>query len=506
MFLNEVARAWNERVMNDKVRDAVLETTRECLLVHGVVYRLNRERVEQLRQRGIVANGRERVGSDGTLSRDIPLSTALRPAFMTLDMETRVRELGYLLQSAIDASEELMRSDAVVQNTIGRTERSERIGIGITPPHQSYAPWVRTDYVWRQTENGPVPVVVDVNLLPGGTFLTDELTLVFEETILPRYTPTGLPLRPYDPSLLNRVVSETVLKWWERRGETERAQRPRLAVVIREDHGLAPDMELWTKALERHGADATIVSPDSITECREGRVNTAVHGWFDGVIRMVRPVTRESFPDERRFTDKNQGVLTLMEAYKKRDLCLFPGFHVYLEDHGWPYVWRSRQWREHYEAALGKAGYQTLCDSLPRTGVIAWAHSISWHILWDDGRTEVLALDALDEKVVKRSDSTGGYGVFMFHNLSRRQQKEAWKFVERNYMTSLVIQEFVRGPKEIYPVFNGKEVRLVKGNMKYSAYYSNGQYMGGNTMMSPNSYKVHGGSETYVVPLYTIID
>lgn len=509
--LKDLVEQWNQQVVIDPLAVQRARELQQELVRRGVVYRFNPERQQRLQRlvpgwkSGSAA--REVKGTSGVKYTELPLQVALRPAFLTSLMEQKVADIGQLLLRVIDASEELVRCEEIVRSLVAVTSRAEAQGIGVQPPHRHYAPWVRIDYLWTlRAGSEPHPVVVDVNLLPGGGHIMgSELSRIFIELIYPCYGSVE-QVAGFQPASLYEVIRDEFSSWRERTGSSS---SPSAAFVVREGHGLEPDVKLWAQLFSAHtGIPAAVVYPDQIESSNGSDVITK-HGVFNLIVRQVRPVTKHV--EVGRLAAEDRGIAILLDAYKRGEAFVFPGFHLYLENHAWAYLWRHAIYGSFFRARLGPAVYLRLYDYLPRTA-IAWEMGPepqrAWHgtLGWDDGYPDVYQGALPDGLVIKRGDSTGAEQLQILYDSSFKYKQRAYEFIQRNWRDVIVAQELVAGLKETYPVVQegGNEVKLVTGHMKYSAYFVNGEYIGGSAMMCPSSRKVHGGKDTYLMPIYTL--
>lgn len=494
------AEEWNQRVLRDSEAAAVALKLQQRMLASGVTYRFNEMRVARLR--GKIGDwspndlSRQVPGRNGASYLEVPFEIALRPALITLEQADQLDALGRQLVVAIESAEELLCRDQQVAGTIIRTPRSEGSGLGVKPAHRRLAPWIRTDYIWSNQDGRKVPVVVDVNLLPGATFLTDSHGRIFEEDVVSRYANGKTPQRVFRTDVLNRHILEELAAWHGRD-----INNVRLAFVVREGHGLVPEMRLWVAAMTAGGVEAELVYPDEIVAVKDRVIQTANQGEFDGVVRMARPVTKHV--EGRLFDAENRGVEVLFEAFRHNEAFIFPGFKVYLESHAWSYFWRSASYAEYFQRDLGN-GYESFRQSLPPTALVVGPSTV----LWDNGERQELTVENINiDLVIKRSDSTGAENLLVIRrkSLTRGRRQEVLDFIAANHTRGLVVQRLIFGEKEKFPVYANGGISEITGNMKYSAYHAaDGQYLGGNAMCCPGSYKVHGGTGTYIVPVFIL--
>ncbi|MBI5733855.1 MAG: hypothetical protein HY973_02840 [Candidatus Kerfeldbacteria bacterium] len=198
----------------------------------------------------------------------------------------------------------------------------------------------------------------------------------------------------------------------------------------------------------------------------------------------------------------------ISDVYCKGNLFVFPGFHLYLENHAWSYFWRCAEYASFFRQYLTSEEYLRLGTYLPKTALVQVSDTDNelLTVNWDDG-TKVNCLGEIPEHyVVKRGDSTGADNLFILSDHSRNPRQRAYNYALHSIKDGIIIQQLINDTKEQYPVVaeGSDHVELVQAHMKYSAFYVNGQYIGGNAMLCPKSRKVHGGSGTYIVPLYTI--
>jgi hypothetical protein len=103
--------------------------------------------------------------------------------------------------------------------------------------------------------------------------------------------------------------------------------------------------------------------------------------------------------------------------------------------------------------------------------------------------------------VVKSGDSAGARDVHVLHRSTARQRQDVYKNMEGS-PSRWTLQRYVVPSKEVFPVpLPDGVIGLVPSYMLYSAYYSRGQYVGAHALVSPYSPKIHGGTQTYHVPV-----
>ncbi len=503
--LTQHIKNWNTRLSNDPLATEYDHKLRTSLLTKKFVYRLNPERIQRLHKTaasfstGSMVN--KTVGLQGTPYIELAPHLALRPAFITEVMEQQLINMGNILCKVIDVSAQFVQDNEMVCSVVAKSPRAEASGVTIKPSHRRYAPIIRTDYLWVPTATEPHPVIVDINLVPGATQICHGITNVFEELFANDLKELG-NIRGYRANEICQVIREEYEVWQKIHSST--TNPPRFAFVIREGHGLVPEMIHWTKMFQdQTGLTAAIVYVDQIKSVKNGIIYTDL-GEFNAMVRMVRPITKHVEPN--RVAIENKVVQEIMAAYYNGELFVLPGFHVYLENHAWTHIWRSEKYGSFFREALGNEDYNTLCWNLPATALTNIYDEQALLLEWDDGTTTTCSNEMPNDHVIKRGDSTGAEGLYILKHSSTKHRQQAYAYTRQAINDGIVIQKLINGTKEIYPVVGeGKNnVELVEGFMKYSAFYANGKYLGGSAMMCPESRKVHGGSGTYLMPVFTL--
>lgn len=475
-MIDGIIKKWNEKVLSDPEASQFFSEMRDDVFVNGGRYRYSRWRCKNSKNENLF-NGQD------SEYLEVPLILGLRPALITEEQEKKVRRLGQVLCQMISSSA-MVLADQFVQERINNVPLQEEwqrrhINFGYSFP----APWIRIDYIWRDDE----PILVDSNMLPGGTFITHVLFQCFERA-QKRYLEGVCIKFGYEPDILTKILVRCFVEWARSRNLNK--ERPRIGIVCRREHGLVPDMLLWVKALQAAGLEAEILYLDELPKDLP-----------DLVVRMYRVFSKHVDPYDPRRQKERAAINLLFQKYENGEICFFPPFNLYLEDHQWVWFYQAERYREYFQNI---ADYAWFLKHIPQ----AWLVSQTFQGPVLIAANQVVFpcnRDSLGDKVLKQGPSTGAAGVTIIRrdSTSGKKYKEIFNICQlRKWLT---LQELVLGSKEEYPILsNDGKVILVRGQMKYSAYFAAGEYFGGNAMCCPTSYKVHGGSGTYLVPVYTV--
>lgn len=418
---------------------------------------------------------------DGSPTVDIPLIPTLAPAVLTPSIADQLRRIGPLLVAALRRTPSVLADDPPTAALVAGGQRAEAHDAAVVDSH--VGEWIRVDYALEHDGTTTRPVLFDVNLMPGMTHASAAIDRVHERCFGRPAMPGGVQRwRAHETAALDRARA---------RAGRERDARD-VTFLVRRAHGLVPDVRLAASAL------ASVDATGRVAYAEDGPLDPAIHLT---VVRQTRRYSKHSGDDEGAATV----TLGALEAAAQAGSCtVLPGFHMGLESHAWPYLWRREPYRSELVQALGTAGYTTLMAAFPRTGVVTDGR-VSWH----HGQAEPLEESMLAETVVKTSDSTGAEGVLVLSGRNRGRRRYREEALARmtapgpdGRRVTWVVQDYVDAPRETYPVLDASDrITPVTGSMRYAAYFAAGEYLGGYALLSPTSRIVHGGSGTYWIPV-----
>lgn len=487
MAAHILASILNDRILEDKSSASNFAILEHELRVRGANYRLTEDRVSDLKRRVW------RDNQDYSLTRitsgtgrnlyDRTLGTSLRPAILSDSVISKFCAIGKVVTSALTFSDNLYRSDEWVRRYIGRSSRSEVMG-AVSGIPAAVGLWLRLDFVLRA--GSETPTLVDVNINPGMAFINQIVFEVFDEVVSNIYP---------DLNIKEQYKAELLVRGFRKYFESHTSNREEsIAILVREEHGLYPDMVTLAELFHRQGSDAKVVLPQDVTAIDENGLHAGSRT-FRSVVRMFRRNSKHAHSgnvhrDESLFD-------AIFHAWSQQWISVVPSFHSYVEDHLWSWFWRAGSYKRYFEDKMGVSDYRVLFESLPRSCLIE-----DGMLVWDDGCAEPLSEDALRNTVVKSGDSAGARGVEILRKSTKSQRQKNVEVLQANARPPVVIQEHAMPHKEYFPEFlPGHNVRLRSANVQYSAYFSAGDYIGSHALACPYSLKCHGGVDTWHMPL-----
>lgn len=409
------------------------------------------------------------------------------PAVISPSQEDALWRLGRDLYQVVSATRSLMQTDERVRSTVGRTDITSEMHSFDTDPGYEDPMMMRIDYIWIFREGKWQPMVVDINLLPGYLVHTNDLLILYDQ-FLGQLTGT-----PHGQSYKIELIVQSMLSCfdqWRERYDPTTGISPRIAHVVREGHGLVEEqINLLRRAqviAPKNWGDAQVVFPSVSTEFNN----------FNLVFRQVREFWGRANPQMKG--DEEAGIRSLIHAYQQGSLCVYPPFALWQEDHQWFHWYRVL--RDELTAVLGSAEeYKWFRGCLPKTSIVG-----DGIMLTEDGQVPLNEDTFRANGVIKRGDSTSCRDLRVITNSSSGIRFRTLAFCRANWKDGLIQQEFVAPSRASFVALNpGGEPFIFTGNTKYSAYFVEGTYIGGNVMVA-NGNKVHGGSGTLISPVLTM--
>ncbi len=473
----------------------------ERLLDEGVVYFYHQEKFLDLENRAFY---RARpndykvpyqiIRDDGQTFIAQPPQISLCPVFVS---QNRIDDLTHLVRDWANIPGLLLKlynRDPMAFEIMG-SENSMESDLKVPVPYSSLTPWARLDTIRAY-------YFVDRNEMPGGMFITTYLSNIFYDIFGDWLADCGVG---------HQIVNFNTFSLWETvmrlYGEyctyTKRTPNPQptLAFIVNRGSGLRSEFVLAKKeAIPYFGSDHVFVTdPSTLRYYPDKQVLYAGNRQIDIAFRFVRTPTWPWYNEAERL-----GIRALVEASRDMAVCSIPPWKRYLSSHAYPFLIQAEQWTKALQADLGEDGLNRIRSSLPYTGVINREGCIKW----PNGNREHIAnlsQTALKRYVLKFRDSTGSRGVFilrMFRSYQRDRlvNEILGRLGDHDW---LVIQEFIK-PLH-YPAFVMHSKRLLKMRLLLKEnFFSTDDVLipGGSGMLAWNNLKIHGGSGTWLTPLF----
>ncbi len=465
------------------------ESIRQTFHAEKITYRLNEVRYKNLLE-GVWKNSQPGFFERTEDSYDVLLNSTVRPIFINDQILEEVEKMGSVIYEAIKASVQL--SESVFENfgDFFSSPKSERQGNSLTAPHNPLGLY-RIDYFLVRQNQKIVPKLFDINLLPGMTFINSKIYNCTERLSTEYFTKQSIQFLPYNPYIvLNQMRSE-----FENWRISKNIQQPdfSVAILIRKGHGLHSDMLHLKRLFEEKGIVSELIYPQEILDLSEHNILTT-KGTFTAAFRMIRPVTKH-IRDMNEFETENKVIEGVLHQFRNGNIFVFPGFHAYLENNFWFWAWKNNSYKDHYLSVLGTDSYDYLKMICPDSGLIQ--DNI---IQWADGSVSQLEQTILKNVVIKKGDTTGAKEVYVLKNPSNKQRAKLMDDIKGQ--SGYVAQEFLPCIVQRIPVkaYSGS-MELKKANIQFMSYFSGTKHVGTIALASTSSKKIHGGADSYILPL-----
>ncbi|WP_280198135.1 MULTISPECIES: hypothetical protein [Nocardia] len=459
------------RIDPDRVRAYIAAAQRE-----RAVYRLDPERAWRYQdQPALLAAHGDHF--------DLAILPALTHVVLPTGVTARLRRIGPLLRAALTTCADLIPADETSRAFVSAGEKAESLGLSArVRDTATIADWIRVDYVLRESTEGPQPVIVDINLMPGMTHTTAAVAALHRRLLLP-----DNPQLRDEFAALDHYDIDPIDRMRERYATTVGADT--VHFVVRRGHGLEPDVTSAARSLTRRGRVRGVLT--------YAENLSALDNGSPVVVRQARTTTKHLDPSH---SDQERAAINdLLIRAGRGDLSCYPGPHMYMESHAWPYFIATAPYAQHLRHHLGERDYATLTAALASTGIVA-----DGRIQWASGATEPITTDSLHRRVIKRGTSTGAEGVEVLAGNRGRcayRQRAATALTGRTE-PGWVVQHYIDSRKDTHLVADTSgAIRPVTGYLRYGAYYAAGSYIGGYALLSPQSRMVHGGSATHWLTL-----
>jgi len=419
---------------------------------------------------------------------------ALSPIFMSQERMARLADFVRAWAKAAHVVSELYHQDSVAAEVMGDEESMEST-LNIPTVYYSLTPWSRSDIIRSQ-------YYVDRNELPGGMFITARLSHRFREIFGDWLNDcaAGHKILSFDTGLLWETTMALYYEYCSHARYIP-SLRPHLVFIVNRGSGLRCEFALAAEeAIPYFGSDrVSVVNPEELIYRADEQTLYANNQRVDIAFRFVRTPMWPWYNEDER-----AGIQALVQASRNLATCCIPPWKRYLASHAFPFLIQAKRWAEVFRAKLGENYYNILQAHLPTTGIV---DREGW-IVWPDGRHEqITEITDLKKYVLKRRDSTGGRGVIIlqaFRSL-QRQEVVGESLQALHDRQRLVIQEFVKPIR--YPAFIMHANGLMKIHLlcKENIFSVNDVLLpGGSAMLAWNNLKIHGGSGTWLIPVFCL--
>jgi hypothetical protein len=421
------------------------------------------------------------------------LQVALSPLFMSQEQMVELADFVRAWTRALHVVLELYCQDPEVAEIIGDEESMEST-LNVPASYSSLTPWSRSDFIRFQ-------YCVDRNELPGGTFITARLCRRFREIFGDWLDDSiaGHKILSFDTSLLWETTKALYREHCSHSGHIPTPQ-PHLVFVVNRGSGLRSEFTLAAEeAIPYFGADhVSVTRPEELLYRVDDRTLFIGNRSVDIAFRFVRTPLWPWYSESEQ-----RGVQALVQASRDLAVCCIPPWRRYLASHVVPFLIQAQRWAEVFREKVGEHYYNILQTHLPITGVVDRRGCI----VWPDGRHEQITSLDLKRYVLKSRDSSGARGVIILR-LFRPFQR--WEMAGEALQTlherqRLVIQEFVepiRYPALIMHADGLMRIRLLGKENIFSV--DDVLLPGGSAMLAWNNLKIHGGSGTWLTPVFCL--
>jgi hypothetical protein len=375
------------------------------------------------------------------------------------------------------------KGDISVKNILSEHSNLEGdLNVGLQ--YEDVSPIYRVDTVGNL-------IVVDKNCLPGGLFYSGMVHNLF----IKNFEDWIWEIFKSRPKIQNfshmwHDIQE-IYNEYCKNFSVRPISRPTIAFVINKYSGLRGDMKIAADFAAQHfGRDKVLlVYPENLTYDNKNKYLMAnKNRKVDIVYRLVRTPYYKWYDSEEK-----RGIIAILQATKENRVCCIPPWNRFLSAHSYPATLHVASVKNYLTSTCPDC-YDCLIEHLPQTSMV------------DISSINDVTLKHIDlsKIVLKTIDSTGARGVTILKQLNREDRLTVFNRITREAKSnSLVIQSY-ENPRKTSNVilYNGK---LVKTRMfiKESYFYVHGKVPSfGNVMATTDNLKIHGGSGTWMSPIF----
>jgi hypothetical protein len=450
---------------------------------HGIKYRLNKRRYEKLLKsnwKNVIPKHLFITASANNEFYDAVLSTSLTEIPISKGLSNHFEIAGELTRVFIMASEKLLEQFPQSFNFFFKSPKSEISFLGKNKEPQVF---YRTDYLMSNDHN--IPKIVDINLLPGMMFTNQKLTSAINR-VKNKNDKIEFDLSTIFVDFMSKFKNWSKIK-----------EPPKVAIIIRKNHGLHTDMINLKGFFTKKNILSEIIHPNDIINIKSHFIHTT-KGDFNCIFRMIRPVTKH-YVSKNDYEDNQKKVIKIIDYALKDQLFVYPQFNAYLENNFWIWAWQSLRYKNFYSSLVGKDNYKNMQKYLPKTYLVNNTNTCI------DPNEQVIELseEFLRNIVVKQGDTTGSKEVIILNKSTKNQRINTLDYIKTKFENGLILQELLPSKKNVITAFsNDRKLSSIKGNTQFLCYYSSSKLLGAVGVVSQNSKKIHGGSNSFTIPLY----
>ena len=381
-----------------------------------------------------------------------PLSTVLRPRFMTTEQYRFLQHRVRLLMGAFDKAYRLAMVDRPFRDQFGLLDWEEEL-IQHDPGIRIPSPVSRLDAFFITDDNTLLFTEYNAEV-PAAAAYTDELTQAFYGMPIMRKFARQFELRPLPaaPSTLHALM-ETYYDW------PYRTEPPRIAILDWREVPTYSEFVLYEKFFHAHGLPCRIVDPREV-EYRDGKL---MAGDYHITLIYKRVLIDELV--------KREGINgPVVRAVQDNAVCMINPFRC--------------------KILYKKASFAVLSDELNTQYFTAQEREvIDAHIPWTRRLEERFStykgqpidlipfvLKHKDRLVLKPNDDYGGRGIVLGWEVNSAEWE---KSVQHALGLPYVVQERIILPTEPYPSFIDGRVQYIDRQLDTAPFVFYGEFVDG---------------------------
>ena len=406
-----------------------------------------------------------------------PISTFLRPVFLSRSQSELVRRASQVLLECAERLIEQYMVDPEVRRTIGLPPDEEEFALLDTG--------LRRQVVVARPDsflNGDRLEFLEFNSdSPAGVVWTDLHEEVFLSSPILSHLPWSARLETCD---CRRLLIDGLLEAY---AEFGLSQRPSAAIVDWSDAGAWPEFEVVQRCFQERGVPAVVADPLHFELCGDTL-------YADGT--AVNLVYRRAIIRELHEKRQEPGVRDFLEAYRRGLVCVVNPFRAKVSG------------SKACLALLSDARFDRLFNdeqNAVRRAHVPWTRVLRDESVEFEGRSHdifELAQGAKDRFVIKPTSGYGGRDVMIGRETDPGDWDERLEHAA-HHPVEWTMQEYVEIPEEDFPVF-APELRFEKRKVNLNPYLFGGRYAGSFVRLSTNSVinvSVGGGmAPAFVLP------
>jgi len=366
-----------------------------------------------------------------------PLSTFLRPQFVTPQQLDLIKDACRVLREAVVKIKEAIFSQPEVMAQLGLSE-GERLLCEIDPGFPRLSITSRWDSFMTESPEGLVLKFVELNAdSPAGIAYNDVMSdiylrLPFMVEFRQRYNIQPFSVR----TILLHQLLETYKEW---QGNKSRRKMPQIGIIDWRGVSTWTEFELMQEYFESQGIRTVLADPRELEYAHDKSGKGVLRaGEFEIDLIYKRVVTNE-------FIEKLDDVQAMYNAVKNHDVCLINPFRAKLVHKKSLFAMLTHEQNQHWFDAEQQA---TIQRHIPWTRRVEQTKTIYRGQAVD--LCDYIAQHK-DDFVIKPNDEYGGKGV----HLGWETPQEQWEALIKNALDDFyVVQEKVPLARERFPYFD----------------------------------------------------